>query len=73
MKPDTLVKILNYSYSFFKSNGLFMNPLKLLEETTAAIGYTVRYPERDVALVTCPDGQSAPLLLTNSGEWRIIQ
>jgi len=73
MLSQILVKILNHSYSLFKMNGFFLNPLTLLEETTAAIGCTVRYPERDRALITFPDGESSKLCLTNSGEWRVIQ
>jgi hypothetical protein len=73
MLSKILVKILNHSYSLFKRNGFFMNPLTLLEETSAAIGCTVRYPMRDVAMITFPDGESSKLCLTNSGEWRIVQ
>jgi hypothetical protein len=73
MKPQILVKILNYSFNSFKLNGFFVNPLKLLEEMSEAINCTVRYPERDKAMVTFPDGESSRLCLTNSGEWRIIQ
>jgi hypothetical protein len=73
MLSKLLVKILNYSYNSFKLNGFFLNPLSLLEETSAAIGCKVSYPERDKALVTFPDGESSRLILTNSGEWRVIQ
>ena len=73
MSSKILVKILNYSFNSFKLNGFFLNPLSLLEETSAAIGCTVSYPERDKATVTFPDGESSRLLLTNSGEWRVIQ
>jgi hypothetical protein len=73
MLTKILVKILNHSFNSFKLNGYFLNPLTLLEETSAAIGCTVSYPERDKATVTFPDGESSRLLLTNSGEWRVIQ
>jgi hypothetical protein len=73
MKPQILVKILNYSFNSFKLNGFFLNPLSLLEETAAAIDCKVSYPERDRATVVFPDGESSRLLLTNSGEWRVIQ
>jgi hypothetical protein len=73
MLSQILVKILNYSYRSFKQNGFFLNPLSLLEETSAAIGCKVSYPERDRALIIFPDGESARLLLTNSGDWRVIQ
>jgi len=73
MSPQILVKILNYSYLFFKKNGFFLNPLTLLEETGAAVGCKVSYPMRDVAVVTFPDGNKAPLQLTNSGEWIVLE
>ena len=73
MLSQILVKILNHSYSLFKRNGFFLNPLTLLEETTAAIGCKVSYPMRDVAMVTFPDGVKTPLRLTNSGQWEVIQ
>ena len=73
MLTKILVKIINHSFNTFKLNGFFLNPLSLLEETSAVIGCKVSYPERDKALVTFPDGESSRLCLTNSGEWRIIQ
>ena len=73
MLTKILIKILNHSYNSFKMNGFFLNPLTLLEETSEAIGCKVSYPERDRALVTFPDGESSRLILTNSGEWRVIQ
>jgi hypothetical protein len=73
MLSQILVKILNHSYSLFKRNGFFLNPLAMLEETGAAVGCKVSYPMRDVAMVTFPDGSKTPLRLTNSGEWELIQ
>jgi len=73
MLSQILVKILNHSYNTFKMNGFFINPLKLLEETSAAIGCKVSYPMWDVAMVTFPDGVKTPLRLTNSGQWEVIQ
>jgi hypothetical protein len=73
MLSQILVKIMNHSYSLFKQNGFFLNPLAMLEETSAAINCTVSYPMRDVAMVTFPDGSKSPLRLTNSGQWEVIQ
>jgi hypothetical protein len=73
MLSQILVKILNHSYNSFKLNGFFLNPLKLLEETSEAINCKVSYPLRDVAMVTFPDGSKTPLRLTNSGQWELIQ
>jgi hypothetical protein len=71
MLPQLFGKILNSTFSLFKSKGYFLNPLTLLEESAEGIGATVKYGEGNLANVTFENGMTASYTLQNDGKWEL--